>query len=136
MHRRHIKQAQCSVIKQTLYCSSLSLSRVRLFATPWTVAYLAPPYMGFSRQEYWSGLPFQFWGFLLIMTTVAVLKYHIDCPPLLSVLCHKLTGSPPTEGSSTEQTCQKVRCPRENESGHNPEKQKGEKSIRISLLEE
>ena len=27
-------------------------------ATPWTVAYQAPPSMGFSRQEYWSGLPF------------------------------------------------------------------------------
>ena len=35
-----------------------SLSRVRLFATPWTVAYQAPPSMGFSRQEYWSRLPF------------------------------------------------------------------------------
>ena len=35
-----------------------SLSRVRLFATPWTVAYQDPPSMGFSRQEYWSGLPF------------------------------------------------------------------------------
>ena len=34
------------------------LSRVRLFATPWTVAQQAPPSMGFSRQEYWSGLPF------------------------------------------------------------------------------
>ena len=34
------------------------LSRVRLFATPWTVAYQAPRSMGFSRQEYWSGLPF------------------------------------------------------------------------------
>ena len=34
-----------------------SLSCVRLFATPWTAAYQAPPYMGFSRQEYWSGLP-------------------------------------------------------------------------------
>ena len=34
------------------------LSRVRLFATPWTVAYEAPPSMEFSRQEYWSGLPF------------------------------------------------------------------------------
>ena len=30
----------------------------RLFATPWTVAYQAPPSMGFSRQECWSGLPF------------------------------------------------------------------------------
>ena len=35
-----------------------SLSRVRLFATPWTVAYQAPPSVEFSRQEYWSGLPF------------------------------------------------------------------------------
>ena len=35
-----------------------SLSRVRLFATPWTVAYQAPPFTVFSRQEYWSGLPF------------------------------------------------------------------------------
>ena len=34
------------------------LSRVRLFVTPWTVAYQAPLSMGFSRQEYWSGLPF------------------------------------------------------------------------------
>ena len=34
-----------------------SLSRVRLFATPWTAAYQAPPTMGFSRQEYWSGVP-------------------------------------------------------------------------------
>ena len=35
-----------------------SLSHVRLFETPWTVAYQAPPSMGFSRPEYWSGLPF------------------------------------------------------------------------------
>ena len=35
-----------------------SLSRVRLFVTPRTVAYQAPPSMGFSREEYWSGLPF------------------------------------------------------------------------------
>ena len=42
-----------------------SLSCVRLFATPWTVAYQAPPSMGFSRQECWSGLPFlspEFWS--------------------------------------------------------------------------
>ena len=32
-----------------------SLSHVRLFVTPWTVAYQDPPSMGFSRQEYWSG---------------------------------------------------------------------------------
>ena len=33
-----------------------SLSNVRLFETPWTAAYQGPPSMGFSRQEYWSGL--------------------------------------------------------------------------------
>ena len=32
-------------------------SRVRLLATPWTAAYKAPPSMGFSRQEYWNGVP-------------------------------------------------------------------------------
>ena len=34
------------------------LSRVQLLATPWTTAHQAPPFMGLSRQEYWSGLPF------------------------------------------------------------------------------
>ena len=34
------------------------LNPVWLLATPWTVAYQVPPSMGFSRQEYWSGLPF------------------------------------------------------------------------------
>ena len=34
------------------------LSRVQVFETPWMVAYQAPRSMGFSRQEYWSGLPF------------------------------------------------------------------------------
>ena len=35
-------------------------SRVRLFATPWTAADQAPPSLGFSSQEYWSGLPFPY----------------------------------------------------------------------------
>ena len=49
-----------------------SLSRDRLVATPWDAAYQAPPSMGFSRQDYWSGLPlpspdsrwyrFKIWG--------------------------------------------------------------------------
>ena len=34
-----------------------SLSRVQLLVTPWTAAYQAPPSVGFSRQEYWSGVP-------------------------------------------------------------------------------
>ena len=42
-----------------LYCDKVkSLSCVQFFVTLWTVAYQAPPSMGFSRQEYWSWLPF------------------------------------------------------------------------------
>ena len=37
--------------------SDQSFSRVRLLATPWTTAYQPPPSLGFSRQEYWSGVP-------------------------------------------------------------------------------
>ena len=44
---------------QCIYTSEVkSLSRVRLSAAPWTVAYQSPQSMEFSRQEYWSGLPF------------------------------------------------------------------------------
>ena len=39
-------------------CVFIHFSCVRLFATPWTVTHQAPPSMGFSKQEYWSGLPF------------------------------------------------------------------------------
>ena len=41
-----------------LYQWTCSFSHVQLFATPWTTAYQAPLSMGFSRQEYWNGLPF------------------------------------------------------------------------------
>ena len=58
-------------------CASL-LSCVWLFAIPWTVARQAPLCMGFSRQEYWSGLPFPsplfVWGFHKILTLPAKLK--------------------------------------------------------------
>ena len=49
-----------SVEKRTYVraCMLSSLSRVQLFATPWTVAHQAPLSTGFPRQEYWSGLPF------------------------------------------------------------------------------
>ena len=48
----------CTLCTKGLISEVKSLSCVRLFATPWTVAHQAPPSMGFSRQEYWSGLPF------------------------------------------------------------------------------
>ena len=40
------------------YCMLSCFNRVQLFVTPWIVVYQAPPFMGFSRQKYWSGLPF------------------------------------------------------------------------------
>ena len=52
----------CVCAKRSIWFTNLmkvkSLSHVRLFATPWIVAYQVPLAMGFSRQEYWSGLPF------------------------------------------------------------------------------
>ena len=48
----------CHFLLQCMKVKVKSLIRVRLLATPWTAAYQAPPSMGFSRQEYWSGLPF------------------------------------------------------------------------------
>ena len=60
------------------------LSRVRLFSTPWTAAYQAPPSMGFSRQEYWSGVPlpsptkvwvyFIFWHLVLVLMVIITEK--------------------------------------------------------------
>ena len=63
-----------------------SLSRVRLLATPWTAAYQAPPSMGFSRQEYWSGLPLPspfdplnfllLWGIVSFIFWIFEILYH------------------------------------------------------------
>ena len=47
----------CHFLLQCMKVKVKSLSHVRLLATPWTTAYQAPPSMGFSRQEYWSGVP-------------------------------------------------------------------------------
>ena len=54
MVRLKMKICHCLLFKVKVK----SLTRVRFFATPWTVAHQAPLSMGFSRQEYWSGLPF------------------------------------------------------------------------------
>ena len=51
-------RGEIDVWKRHYLCVYQSLSRVQLFATPRTVASQAPLSMGFSRQEYWSGLPF------------------------------------------------------------------------------
>ena len=72
--------------KQTLYhCAS----HVQLFATPWTVAHQAPLSMGFSRQEYWSGLPFPSPGDL---PNPGIEPGSLHCRQMLYPLSHQ--GSP------------------------------------------
>ena len=56
--RFKINISELPALETVLKTKVRSLSRVRLFATSWTVIYRAPQSMGFSRQEYWSGLPF------------------------------------------------------------------------------
>ena len=75
-------------------CVVKSLSRVRLFATPWTVAYQAPPSMGFSRQKYWSGVPFPSPNNMLSEKKKSHKRSHY------MILCEI-----PTTGKSTEKEC-------------------------------
>ena len=91
-----------------------SLSRVRPSATPWTEAYQTPPSMGFSRQEYWSGVPlpsplklsyYDASSFLLF--NLSVKDYFFERLLLLQscpTLCNPIDGSPP--GSSVHGTFQ------------------------------
>ena len=58
-------------------------SCVRLFTTPWTAAYQAPPPVGFSRQEYWSGLPLPSPMFRSLESTLNLVM--VDVQPLLFV---------------------------------------------------
>ena len=69
----------CHFLLQCRKVKVKSLSRVRLFTTPWTAAHQAPPFMGFSRQEYWSGVPFPFLPldcYFLVSFVVFLLFFH------------------------------------------------------------
>ena len=65
-----------------------SLSRVQLLATPWAAAYQAPPFMGFSRQEYWSGMPLPSLGH----KTMLVLKLNPITGFMANYICLVLLG--------------------------------------------
>ena len=84
------------------------LSRVRLFATPWVAASRASPSMGFSRQEYWSGLPFPGVGWH---------KWFCVCARSLQsslTLCDPVDCSPPgssVHGFSRQQYRTGLPCP-------------------------
>ena len=70
------------------------LSRVQLFATPWTVANQAPPSMRFSRQEYWSGLPFPSPTISLDMHKVLVTQScQTLCDPMANIKTYRFIGN-------------------------------------------
>ena len=87
-----------------------SLSPIRLFATPWTVAYQVSPSMGFSRQEYWSGLPFPSPGDLPDPRTEpgspALEADALTSEPLFkNEILREMCISPPSVVSSVAQSC-------------------------------
>ena len=65
------------------------LNRVRLFVTQWTVAYQAPPTMGFSRQEYWS------WGAIAFSNITYAAAAAAKLLQLYPTLCDPIDGGPP-----------------------------------------
>ena len=65
--RYHLTLVRMAIIKKLLLLSRFS--RVQLFTTPWTAAYQAPSSTGFSRQEFWSGVP--------LPSPIYVLEYNI-----------------------------------------------------------
>ena len=78
-------------------------SRVPLFVTPWTVVHQAPLSMGFSRQEYWSGLPFPPAGYLPRDGThvSCFLRWQVGSLPLV------LPGKPGSSNNLLEKTKKK-----------------------------
>ena len=83
------------------FAAAKSLRRVRLCETPWTAAHQAPLSMGFSRQEYWSGVPLSspirgFWYLFILLFLILVedhcsshatfFRYSEHWPPYESVL--------------------------------------------------
>ena len=80
-----------------------SLSRVKLLATPWTAAYQAPPSMGFSRQEYWSGVPLTSPPQELLLTKETLKTKFIAWKTLLKTQWHPKYVS--VQFSSVTQSC-------------------------------
>ena len=82
------------MVKPTFESDSEAAQSCLTFATPWTVAYQAPPSMGFSRQEYWSGLSFPSPGYLPNLGMNLGLLY---CGKTLYHLNHQGSRNPPSE---------------------------------------
>ena len=85
-------------------------SHVQLFVTPWTVALLAPLSMGFSRQEYWNGLPFPTPGYLpnprielvSLMPSALTGRVFSTAPPGKPLKCSKIFSKKKKERENCE----------------------------------
>ena len=79
----------CHFLLQCMKVKVKSLSHVRLLVTPWTAAYQGPPSMGFSRQEYWSGvpLPSPIPGTYYAINT-RMFNYHYNCLQICAYSTH------------------------------------------------
>ena len=93
-----------------------SLSRVQFFTTPWTAAYQAPLSMGFSRQEYWSGVPLPSlsysWGkFKCLLSSLIPPPQSTESSTVKCLKCHQslLWG---LNGSNTQRTqhTESIKC--------------------------
>ena len=86
----------CHFLLQCMKVKVKSLSPVQLLVTPWTAAHQAPLSMGFSRQEYWSGVPLPSPYELSVITRI--LKSKSEVAQSCVTLCNPMDCSPP--GSS------------------------------------
>ena len=82
--------AAVTICSDLHFSSVQSLSHVRLLATSWTAAYQAPPPMGFSRQEYWSGLPFPSLSITNSQSILKLMSIESVMPSNHFILCHHL----------------------------------------------
>ena len=93
-----------------------SLRRVRILTTPWTAAYQAPPSMGFSRQQYWSGVPLPSVA-LLICKSVPLLpeirksrpfKHNFNLPLRASLVTQRLKNQPAVQETLVQLLVRKI----------------------------
>ena len=80
-----------------------SLSRVQLFATPWTAAYQAPPSMGYSRQEYWMGYTYS-----ILMQIHAFSLLGLTFPFMWKGLAFYYVGEEVQGGEKSPSTCHQL----------------------------
>ena len=88
-----------------------SLSRVRPSVTPWSAAFQAPPSMGFSRQEYWSGVPLPVFSYCPLFPLLLCCAKSLQ---LCLTLCDPMDCSPPSSsvhGFSRQEYWNRLPCP-------------------------